>query len=339
MMWKISSLKQSKLFSKALQDLRNSLTVKEQELADTAVDVATRYHLLFASVSPAEDGLTMEVILPNVKTDFMTNLKKTRPVSASTDLKELLNTILEIAANLDKAIDNMVQFHEAVVSVMYSNCVRSFHWLETSLNQVTSPELNARLSIVHFLPPEFPALMQKWVGEAADSPIIQSLVADAKSQLDASKASTLYTGGKLHSQRDAISAVCNFRALAMVVFSTTHVDDSALMKKLRQYCKVLQTRDGQRWWDLHRHNPMSLSMSSAICTPSSLALSRYLQATSSVVQPKAETPSAQSTFNLQSTRRTQSQRQESAPDSFKDIKFRKKAQQRPCFDPIVVVKN
>jgi hypothetical protein len=231
------------------------LTVKEQELADTAVDVATRYRLLFASVSPAEDGLTMEVVLPDVKTDFMTNLKKTRPVSASTDLKELLNTILEIAANSDKAIDNMVQFHEAVVSVMFSNCVRSFHWLETSLNQVTCPELNARLSIVHFLPPEFPALMQKRVGEAADSPIIQSLVADAKSQFDASKASTLYTGGKLHSQRDAISAVCNFRALAMVVFPTTHVDDSALMKKLRQYCKALQTRDGQRWWDLHRHNP------------------------------------------------------------------------------------
>jgi predicted transcriptional regulator len=77
-------------------------------------------------------------------------IAKTRPVSASTDLKELLNTILEIAANSDKAIDNMVQFHEAVVSVMFSNCVRSFHWLETSLNQVTCPELNARLSIIHF---------------------------------------------------------------------------------------------------------------------------------------------------------------------------------------------
>jgi hypothetical protein len=128
------------------------LTVKEQELADTAVDVATRYCLLFASVSPAEDGLTMEVVLPDIKTDFMTNLKKTRPVSASTDLKELLNTILEIAANSDKAIDNMVQFHEAVVSVMFSNCVCSFHWLETSLNQVTCPELNARLSIVTLIP-------------------------------------------------------------------------------------------------------------------------------------------------------------------------------------------
>jgi choline dehydrogenase-like flavoprotein len=105
------------------------LTVKEQELVDTAVNVATCYHLLFASVSPAEDGLTMEVILPDVKTDFMTNLKKTRPISASTDLKELLNTILEIAANSDKAIDNMVQFHEAVFSVVFSNCVCSFHWL------------------------------------------------------------------------------------------------------------------------------------------------------------------------------------------------------------------
>jgi hypothetical protein len=82
MMWRTSSLKQSKLFSRALPDLRE-LTVKEQELADTAVDVATRYRLLFASVSPAEDGLTMEVVLPDVKTDFMTNLKKTRPVSAS----------------------------------------------------------------------------------------------------------------------------------------------------------------------------------------------------------------------------------------------------------------
>jgi hypothetical protein len=56
-------------------------------------------------------------------------------------------------------------------------------------------------------------------------------------------------------QRDAISTVCNFRVLAMVVFSTAHVDDSALMKKLRQYCKALQTRDGQQWWDLHCHNP------------------------------------------------------------------------------------
>jgi hypothetical protein len=97
--------------------------------------------------------------------------------------------------------------------------------------------------------------MQKQVGEAADSPIIQSLVADAKLQFDALKASTLYMGGKLHLQRDAISAVCNFRVLAMVVFSTAHVDDSALMKKLRQYCKALQTRDGQQWWDLHHHNP------------------------------------------------------------------------------------
>jgi len=75
---------------------------------------------------------------------------------------------------------------------------------------------------------------------------------DDKAQLDASKSSTVCSGGRLEGGRDVHLAVCNLRAFFLTAIPIP--EDCLVFKKLFQYLKVLSSPDGRNWLTAHRHN-------------------------------------------------------------------------------------
>jgi len=72
---------------------------------------------------------------------------------------------------------------------------------------------------------------------------------DDKAQLDASKSSTVYSGGRLEDSRDIHLAVCNLRAFFLTALPIP--EECLVFKKLFQYLKVLSSPDGRNWLTAH----------------------------------------------------------------------------------------
>jgi hypothetical protein len=150
------------------------------------------------------------------------------------------------------AIDQDVTLDAEIVTTAFTNNCRSFHFLAEPIVRVTREAAGMRLCLLHFLTPDRAALIASNSSELASGPIVISHVSDDKHQLEASKASTLYSGGTLTTGRDVYHAVCNFRC-----FSSVIVDDFAkplVLVTLLDYLDLLIQPQGKAWLGLHRFN-------------------------------------------------------------------------------------
>ena len=109
------------------------------------------------------------------------------------------------------------------------------------------------MSLLHFLTPDWGALLAAKATEECNNPIVLSHISDDKAQFEASKASSLYTGGRLHEWRDVYTIVVNLRMVlsAMVVPITA---TPLLIQKLIAFINLTNTCEGQLFCESYRYH-------------------------------------------------------------------------------------
>ena len=225
---------------------------KDVEQAETASDMSLRYSVALASLPTAEDTDQDRMTLPTLSAPFMAILAKSKPVVAAQALQEQVSNQIDIASASDKSLDTGITFDPNACTTAFANCIRSFHWLLDPLQRSAHAVVQSRLGLLHFLPPDRAQVVFSGSLDASAGPIVLSHIADDKAQLEASKASSLYTGGRLQCKQDLFEMLCNLRVLLLVI--TPAADESLLWVKLNRYLSLLQDRNGRLFLDTYRTN-------------------------------------------------------------------------------------
>lgn len=228
-------------------------SAKEAEQKRAAADVAVFYRLALASAPPPGSEDPSRAVLPELTPMFQEVLSVTKPVVAAQRFQDHLSAKIEVAYNSDLSLLNAVTFEAEACTTAFANAIRSFHWLTDPLSRVAKPVAQSRLCFLHFLTPDRAALLRSKQTEAANSPLVLSHVADDKAQLEASKASSLYTGGRVTHADDLYAAVVNLRLVLSTMISD--VSQPLVLVKLLNYIRILKRQDGRAFMDCHRMNP------------------------------------------------------------------------------------
>ena len=239
-------------------------STKESEQSDSARDVAAAYKLAFAalptgtgpssgSVSPSAPDSQVHMVLPSLDPKFETCLNKVKPVPASQLLQDLVRAKVDASVSSELAWEVDITFDPNAVTTAFSNNVRSFFWLTNPLTRTTYEGAKWRLGLLHFLKPAQGFCLLHTFDEATQTPIVLSHVSDDKAQLEASKASSLYTGGCLAHGMDIYYAICNLLMLISVMLPTGG-PTPLLVEKLKTYASVLRSPDGRVWCDTYRND-------------------------------------------------------------------------------------
>ena len=226
-------------------------TASELEHAVTALDIECYYRIALAGFPATGTATALEY--PALHPTFRDVLGKTKPLSATQAFQDHIGDNLEACVQSDKALDRDVTFDVDACTTMYVNCLRSFHWLTEPLSRTTKAGAQAKLSLLHFLTPDRGALLAARATEECNNPIVLSHISDDKAQLEASKASSLYTGGRLQEWRDVYTMVVNLRlVLGAMVIQTPAVP--LLLQKLLAYANLTNTREGRLFGETYRYN-------------------------------------------------------------------------------------
>jgi len=108
-------------------------------------------------------------------------------------------------------------------------------------------------SVIQFLTPVRAALAQVAEGDAAVKTLVMAKASNSASQIDATKNSQMYSGGKVDSFRALYESVCNFRLLCSL--ASNDPDRSLLVQKLVEYTDILVDFSGKSFWEAHRNHP------------------------------------------------------------------------------------
>ena len=228
-------------------------TAKEQAQAKTAATVAAAYRLAFAGL-PSRDAVDLShAVLPALNESFQAVLSSPKPQDATVELRQLLTGALELANSSDLAVERDVSLDAQICTMAFANCMRSFHWLTDPLVSTTRQALESQLGILHFLTPIRQALLAQVSREVAMGPVVLSHVADDKAQLDASRQSKLYTGGRCQEGRDIYHAVCNFLKVSSLVVPTPSA--AMVTGKLLRYANTLTTKHGRQFLSTFHNHP------------------------------------------------------------------------------------
>ena len=223
-------------------------TTSEIEHAVTALDIECYYRLALAGTD-ASDTLHFPALHPT----FRDVLGKTKPLSATQAFQDHLGDQLETCVRSDKALDRDVTFDADACTTMFVNCLRSFHWLTEPIARTTKMGAQSRLSLLHFLTPDRGALLAAKATEECNNPIVLSHISDDKAQLEASKASSLYTGGRLQEWRDVYTVVVNLRMVLLAMMAPTAAVP-LLIQKLIAFVDLTNTREGRLFCESYRYH-------------------------------------------------------------------------------------
>ena len=236
-----------------VRTLGSQKSAKEQAQAKTAASVAAAYRLAFASLPPRDAADLSHATLPTLNESFQAVLDSPKPQDAAVELRQLLSGALELANSSDLAVERDVSLDAQVCTMAFANCMRSFHWLTDPLVSTTRQALETQLGILHFLTPVRQALLAQVSREVAMGPVVLSHVADDKAQLDASRQSKLYIGGKCQEGRDIYHAVCNFLKVSSLVVPAP--ETAMVTGKLLRYAKTLNTKHGRQFLSTFHNHP------------------------------------------------------------------------------------
>ncbi len=231
-------------------------STKELEQAESANDAIVSYQIAFAIAPEVADPTATAdaMIIPELTPEFRSILHKSKPMLAAQAMLEFFRSTVERFLTSSIGVDCDVTFDAEAVTMAFANAVRSMFWLIEPLSRTPKHVAILRLCLLHFLPPIRAVLLAQKGSEATSNPIVLSHVSDDKAQLEASKASTLYAGGRLESVHDVYLAVCNLRMFILAVVQTTGDQTPLLLKKLLAYVNVLKSFDGRIWAETYRNN-------------------------------------------------------------------------------------
>lgn len=226
---------------------------KEQEQKDSAQDVMLAYRIAFSTIpiGGEDDPTQRHLVIPDLHPRFVEILNKTKPVLATQALSEHIRGRIELALASDKAIDCDVTIDADQITTAFANSIRSNHWLTEPLNRTPKHIAQQKLGVLHFLTPVRGLLLAHRETEAANGPMILSHVSDDRAQLEASKSSALYSGGRLEHGNDIYFAICNLRLLILSMLAD-NARTPLLLEKLRIYALVIKSLDGRLFFDQHR---------------------------------------------------------------------------------------
>ena len=212
-----------------------------------------KYSILMSSLPAGEGASAEHLVLPDVRSDFLTYLNENSSASAADDLRELVRNRLAVAAKSDLRTESEVSFEPRQVTVAFSNCVRTFTWLDVRLLRGHKKTQQTYLGLVHFLPPDKAAVEAVAEGDAQARSLTLANASDSKAALAASTTSKLYCGGRCSSFRDVFECIVNFRYFMGVV--TDNLEGPVLMQILRNFITVIMSRDGRLFFDGYGRDP------------------------------------------------------------------------------------
>ena len=234
------------------QGTRSSSDTKEKEQAETATDISHQYQLAFASLPEAAAVDQDTMVLPPISLAFEKILKKTKPVLAAMAIQEQIQVKIDNNGATGLSLDQNVTLEPSFFTLRMADCLRSGHWLTQPVTSVPKSLALSKLGMINFCTPDRSETFLSATMDSTTGPVVLSHITDDSAQLEASKKSSMYTGGRCASKADIIEMVCNFRAMAIII--TLMAERSVLWQKLRAYMLLLESTNGRLFLDTYRAN-------------------------------------------------------------------------------------
>ena len=236
------------MFKRALEPLINR--DKEFRLAPRTL---ARFRLLLGGAPLAGVDATDLASLPPLKEDFSDYLRMPSGAAAADELKEITRTAIREANASRVCTSKDVTFDADAVTLAFSDRLRTFQFVGDRLVSLSKVHAQTNLGLLQFLTPIRAALAHIAEGDAAVRTLVMANATNSASQIDATKNSQMYTGGKANTFRCLYEAVCNFRLVCGLVVADP--DQSLLVQKLVEYTDILVDVSGKSFWEAYCNQP------------------------------------------------------------------------------------
>ena len=227
---------------------------KEKKFRNAARSAA-RYRILLASGGEDPEHQSGKVAkLPELLPSFTKYLSEANNATAADDLKELVRAHSFMAARSRVSDHKDVTFDADCITCAFSDRTRSTLWLGQPLHLTTKKGARDKLCLLHFLTPDRVSLANVADSDSQAKAITLANSSDSTAQLDASKSSQLYAGGKLTTMRHCYE--CGLNLIHFFGVMVGEVGDSMLVTCITDYLDVLTSKEGQLFFEAHtRANP------------------------------------------------------------------------------------
>ena len=215
---------------------------------------ANRYKILLAAGDVGGETPDTSVVLPDLLESFTKYLSESNNATAADDLKELMRARSFMAARSPISQFRDVTIDSEIVTCAFSDRTRSTLWLLQPLHLTTKRGARDKLCLLHFLTPDRATLASVAEHDSQAKAITLANSSDSTAQLDASKASQLYIGGRLSSMRHCYE--CGLNLIHFFGVMVDEVNKPMLVTCLMEYLEVLTSKEGRLFFEAHaRTNP------------------------------------------------------------------------------------
>jgi len=238
--------------SQAIRNIVEPIVNRDKEFRLSARTIA-RFRLLFGTLPAPDSETPLMAVLPDIKEEFQACLKLSTGAAAADELKEMTRTAVRCANASRICVLKDVTFDPDCVTLAFSDRVRTFSFVADRLVSLTQKHAETNLGILHFLTPVRAALAQVAEGDANVRTLVMANASNSASQIDATKSSKLYTGGRLSCFRDLYEAVCNVRLVGNLMVED--IESPLVIQKLTEYVDLLMDTAGKSFWEAYRNHP------------------------------------------------------------------------------------
>jgi len=191
--------------------------------------------------------------LSPLKEEFLGYFRMASGASAADELKELARTAVRESNSSPICTSKDVTFDTDAVTLAFSDRIRMFQFVGDHLVSLSKTHAQTNLGILQFLTPVRAPLAQAAEGDAAVKTLVMANASNSASQIDATKNSQMYSGGKVDSFRSLYESVYNFRLLCSL--ASNNPDRSLLVQKLVEHTDILVDLSGKSFWEAYRNHP------------------------------------------------------------------------------------
>jgi len=174
-------------------------------------------------------------------------------VAAADELKEITQTAIEEANASHLCMSKDVTFDADAATLAFSDRLRTFQFVGDRLVSLSKVHAQTNPGLLQFHTPIRTALAHVAKGDAATKTLVMANASNSASQIDSTKNSQMYTGGKADSFRCLHEAVCNFRLVCGLVVDDP--DQSLLIQKLVEYTDILVDVSRKSFWEAYCNQP------------------------------------------------------------------------------------
>lgn len=211
---------------------------------------AAKYKLLLAGLPLAEAAQQANMTLPELLEAFIRFLEQGTSSTAADDVKEQFRAVLVLAQNSDLAVNQGVTLEADNLTLAFSDKMRTFAWLIEKLICTSQTAARNQLGLIHMLTPSRDALALVSEFDKDAMILVMSNSTSGTAQLDASKSSKLYSGGRLDDFHDVYTAVLNLRAVLSL--AVADLARPLVLVKMLEYASLLTSREGRLFFAAHR---------------------------------------------------------------------------------------